>query len=214
MDFMESVRHALFEDPLYVYVTLGFVELALAAVWHARRGRWRGAALLVPPVLAAGVFLVERLVVTDREQIHLAMREIASWVEAGDFEKAAPYLDEEFSGPYGPKAAAVRYGSEMIARFKITSLRWLDPALEIRGDRAALRVTSVLEFAGGPLGRGRSVLTWTMQWIKRAEGWRIHRVERPEPGLGLGAGAVNSGAGARRWPRECLFVRRTSGPAG
>ena len=55
---------ALFEDPLYVYVALALAELVLAAVWYEKRKSAEGGAsaakfaplLLVPPVLAVGVF--------------------------------------------------------------------------------------------------------------------------------------------------------------
>lgn len=182
---MESLRHALFEDPTYVYVSLGLAELALAAVWHSRRGaRWL-AALLVPIVLAAGVFVTERLVVTDREQIFAAMKEIADGIADRDFAAVAGWIDEDLTGYYAGKAQAVAAGRRAAERYDVRSVGYLNPRLAIDGGRARLRVTTVVSLrAAGDASR--TVLTWDIRWVKREQGWRIREVGRPKLGADLG----------------------------
>lgn len=184
MGQMESIERALFEDPLYVYVSLAFVELALVGMWHARRSRGWLASLAVPVVLAVAVFATEKLVVTDREQIHRAMAEIADHVEAGSFERVAEYLDEDLAGAYGDKDQAVQAGRTALKVYRIQSLRYLNLRVEVDGHQASVRVTTVIEFQGRAAG-GRDVLRWQLGWVKRPEGWRILEVARPERGIDL-----------------------------
>ena len=181
---MESLRQAFFEDPLYVYVFLAVAELVVVALCYQQRTSRRIAAMLVCPVLAVVVFAVAALVVTDREQITAAMHEIAQDIQAGSFEKAAEYLDDELTGHYGDKAKAAEHGREMIKTWKIRSVRFLKPHLEIDAPRADLRVTTIVEL-DTPAGLTRLGMKWDIAWIKRDYGWRIREVSRPEQGVDL-----------------------------
>ncbi len=181
---MESLRRALFEDPLYVYVFLGFVALAMGAMWQGNRSRRWLIAAAVPVVLAIGVFVVERMVETDREKIHAVLAEISEAVTAGDFDRVGQYLDDELGGDYRDKASAVRAGKQALEQFDIKSLRFLNPRLEIDGTSATLGVTTLVEFATQGQA-GRTSLVWTIHWIRRDAGWRIHSVDKPTTGVDL-----------------------------
>jgi len=184
MPDMESLRRALFEDPLYVYVSLAFVELALVGIWHARRTGRRLAYLAVPVVLAVAVFAMERLVVTDREQILQAMQDIAGHIEAGSFDPVAEHIDEQLTGAYGDKGQVVQAGRRILTLYDIKSLRYLNPRVDVAGDQAVLRVTTVIVFQRQAAG-GRTAMSWRLRWIKRSGGWRILEVDRARSGVEL-----------------------------
>lgn len=181
---MDSLRQTFFEDPLTVYVFLAVAELAVVALCYRQPMRRRVAAMLVCPILAVGVFAMEKLVVTDREQITAAMHEIAQDIQAGSFEKAAAYLDEDLTGHYGDKAKAAEHGRRMLKAWKIRTVRFMKPRLEVDALRADLRVTTVVEL-DTPAGLTRTAMAWNIAWIKRDHGWRIHEVSRPRQGLDL-----------------------------
>jgi len=181
---MESLKESLFEDPFYLYVTLAFVELALVGLWHARRTRRRLIWLAGPVLLAAGVFVTEKLVVTDREQIRRAMIQIARHVEAADLDALREYLDEDLTGAYGDRDQAVQAGRRILKIYRVKSVRYLNPRLTIGDDRAEVRVTTVVDFESTG-SAGRTALKWRFGWRKRGERWRIREVDRPERGVDL-----------------------------
>jgi hypothetical protein len=57
---MEWLKSTFFEDPAYVYIGLGLAMLVLGAIWRKRRGHAWLAAALAMPLLAVGVFIIER----------------------------------------------------------------------------------------------------------------------------------------------------------
>ena len=183
---MESLKRALFEDPFYLYATLVFVALAMAGVWHARRSRAWLVALAVTVLLAAAVFVTEKLVVTDREQIRRALTEIARHIEAANLDGVWEYLDEDLSGAYGDRDDAVESGRNTLRVYKIKSLRYVNPRVSVQGDRAEVRVTTVIDFEVRGTGGG-TALKWRLGWVKRPGGWRIREVDRPQQGVDFGS---------------------------
>jgi len=183
MTRMESLAEALYEDPLYIYVSLGFAELVLAAVWHERRTRRWALALLGGPILAAAVFLIARAVVTDREQIIQAIREIARDVESGGVEKLKIHLDDDFAGDFGSKDDAIRAAAGAVRTYNIKYIRVGKPVVKVSGDQATMRLATVVQFSAGGVS-GQTSLLWNVRWIKRGlKAWRIQEVDRPKQGL-------------------------------
>ena len=182
---MESLTEALYEDPLYIYVCLVFAELVLAALWHERRTRRWAVALLAGPLLAAAVFLIERAVVTDREQIIQTIRQIARDVESGSVEKLRGHLDDDFTGDFGTKDHAIRAAEKAIRTYHVKCVRVGKPDVKVAGDRATMRLATIIEFSGGGFS-GQSSLLWDLGWVKHGEDtWRIYKVTGPKQGLPL-----------------------------
>ena len=195
---MESLRQTFFEDPLYVYIGLAIVELAIAAVWHERRSRRLAGLLAAPLVLAAGVFALEALVVTDREQLTAALKQIAraactSGGNAPNVPTVAIHLDEkvrvdlpaEYGGMRLTKEQAIAAGQTVAERFTIKSVKFTKIEIEVTNARAETRVVTILRFGGTEIGEQRTSLIWNIHWAKREGGWRILRVDTPSFGLEL-----------------------------
>jgi ketosteroid isomerase-like protein len=174
---MESLRTTFFEDPLYVYVALGFLELVLAAVWWERRSRrWR-LSLLAPPLLAAIVFAVEAAVVTHCELIVAAAREIARDVEHGRTDAAEKYLDDTFTGRYEGREidkkqalASLQAGMKL---FGVSSVGLRKMEVQVSGSSATMHAVSLVTIRGAALGGGTASLVWDLVWIKRGGQWQI-----------------------------------------
>ncbi len=174
---MESVSRTFFENPVYLYVALGLAEVVLAIRWRERRTRRLALALLVPAVLAGCVFLLDYFVVTDREQIISASKEIARGFETGSMEAAEKYLDEKFGGFYRTKRNALDRGKRAIERYKLRLVKPMNVEVRVAGRRAEMSVTTVIEPGAGELAGQRFLLSWTVHWVKVTvagkQVWRI-----------------------------------------
>ena len=175
---METLKQTFLEDPTIVYLILAVAELILAWMWWTRRHHRLLLYLLIPPVLAMAAFTVERLVVTDREQIVLNCHDIARKIEAGDIKSAAEYLDERFGGHWLTRQAAILAGKEFVAqnpgrKIAITSVK-IDPPPA--NGRANAVVVAIIDLTGGEMS-GKTPITWKVHWIKKDGRWIINEVD-------------------------------------
>jgi hypothetical protein len=178
---MDSLRQLFFEDPLYVYITLAFAELALVVIWHETRNRRWLVALAGPPILAGIVLLVATLVVTDREQIIQATHTIARDAEAGDIAAAGTYLDDKYSGLGVNKPGVVAIGKTFLMKYRVTHVGFTRLTVEVYGDHAAMHAATLITFGD----EGKAAIVWDVQWVKRPAGWRILEVAEPQQKLEL-----------------------------
>jgi len=181
---MNTLKTALFENPTYIYIGLAFVFIILLAIWHEKRSKQWLLISLIPLVLAGLVFLLPMLVKTDREQIVLAVKEIAVDVEAGSADKGAFYLDESYRGFHGSKPALVMFADLAIKRYKIGNVRIQKLKVDVEDSRAKSRIVTILDFAAEGM-EGKTSIIWNLHWIKREDGWRIIEIEEPQEGLEL-----------------------------
>ena len=180
---METLRCWFFEDPLYLYVLLAIGAGLLAIGWRARRTRRSAMLLIVPPVLAIGVFALELAVVTDRERIIGAAEHIARDLQAGSLAAAEQYLDERFAGPYGTREEALAEARRTLEQHKPKAIELADLEVTVSGRDAEMSVTTVVEFGAGMLAGRRLPLGWEVHWVKVTQGgrkvWRIRSVSGP-----------------------------------
>jgi len=181
---MADLKSTFFENPLYVYVMLAFAELVVAAIWYEKRRPAWAVALLAAPLLAGAVALVERAVVTDREKIVAAAREIAQDIEAGSVAAAEKYLDEQFSGRWANKRLAVAAGETAIKKYQINSVKLKNMRVEVSPPSARMHAVTRVEITGSGAA-GWTMLVWDVRWIKRPDGWRIIEVISVRQGIGF-----------------------------
>ena len=194
---MEALKRALFEDPLTIYVGLGMIEIVLLAVWRRYMTPRRLLALAGPLLLAGGVFLVERMVVTDAELIVAALEEIAESTSADppDLGPIGTYLDRDVKVDITimpwvtgtlDRDKALKTWPSLLSTFNVVSTVIRNVEVEVNGDSARARFATDVTWRntkkGAELG---SQLNWTINWIRRDGGWRIIGVDPPTQGLGL-----------------------------
>jgi len=187
---MDTIETMLFEDPFYLYLALGMGVVLLAGTWFRRREtKWLMWALLLV-VAGAGLFALERAVVTDRERIRMALDDIARCVQTGDIDAASEYLDPKFTG-WGVGALRMGRAATVLAikgyrsAYGIAQVKYVGdrPVTLLDKDRAEGTVQTVVIYGTGDR-TGRVLLAWKLEWVKRPEGWRIRRAERTDS-LGL-----------------------------
>ena len=181
------MRETFFENPLWAYVVLGLAAVVLLAVFLERRTPRRAALLLVPVVLAGLTFLVERVVLTDREKIVRAAEDIAHAVETGRTEEIPRYLDGKFvarlRGLPVIKPAVVAVCRSETSAWGIVGVSLHNVQVQVTGMQAKMHVNSIISFGEG--GRQRTGIIWDVLWIKRGQEWLVLEVSDPRPGLEL-----------------------------
>lgn len=179
---METLREAFLEDPTNIYLILAAVEVAIAIFWHYQRSRKLAMCLLIPLVLAGGVFLLERVVVTERETIRAELDALAADIVQGRLDVAAKLLDEDFMGFKGSKEKLLQEGQATLQKYQIQGISFSHCEIKVNGRTADMDVTSMID-CGGQVS-GRVPLRWKVYWIQRPEGWRIRDLSPPQMGFG------------------------------
>lgn len=177
---MESIKHILFEAPAWGMVILAMAEVVLFAVWLRRRTRRCALALLIPPILAAGLFGLATLVVTDREQIQQALQKIADDFQANRLDATALYLDENYEGFGGDKESLLALAQVTRGKHGIESIKVTRANIHVHGRRANADITTTVKL-NNDLGGGAYGFAWKIDWVRREPGWRIQHIDEPEP---------------------------------
>ncbi|MGC9454366.1 MAG: hypothetical protein ACP5HU_05830 [Phycisphaerae bacterium] len=180
---MDGIRTALFEEPFYIYVALAFAELVLLGIWYERRTRRWALSLLAPVVLAGAVFVMEAVVETDREQITRALNEIADDVEAGSTAAGERYLSDDYSGFGGSKEEIVSRARNVLDRYGIRSIDYVNLRVEVSDSTARTNFSTVITLGSSVAGGGKTSFVWNIRWRKGNDGWRI--IDMDEPRIGM-----------------------------
>jgi len=192
---MQALKRVLLEDPTMIYVGLGMVEVVLLAVWRRYLTPRRALALAAPLLLAGAVFLIERSVVTDAEVIVAALDEIAHSVstEPRDAGTLGTYLDRDVQVDIGGWARGVmnrdktlRTWSVLLNKYKVGSASIRNAEVEVTGDSARSRFTTHVTYGSGKETQQSWPWDWTVDWIRRPDGWRIIGVDPPTAAQPLG----------------------------
>ena len=178
---METLREIFFENPLKVYGTLAFAEFVLAGLWYQRRSPRRAMTLLAPPLLVAATALTAHLVVTDREQIAAALKDMARHVLDANADGLKAYIDEDYRGLIAKdKSGLMARATATLGQFRFESVKLKSPEIDVSGKKANARFTAEVVLTDPILG-GRPIRTdWEFLWVKTADRWRILQIKGPQ----------------------------------
>ena len=186
---METLKYVLFENPLYAFIALAIAEIVLAALWWDRRaekvGRKFLLSMIVPPVLAGVVLMLSVLVVTDREQITIAAREIAADIAADRSGALEKYLDNHFVGHLGGRnynrTEALTIAKQQRREYGISNITITSATVEMQGETATMDVMTSLTAEEKSLNvQFQGHVEFPLTWVKRSEGWRILECQEPK----------------------------------
>ncbi len=182
---METLRTLLFEDPFYLYVSLGALAVLLLVTAVLRRSRRALVWALVAMALGGGVYAMERLVETDREQIAAAYAALAAdaaahRTEAFDRHIDRDYIGFEFAGYDVGRTATLLLARFVMERYNVQSVHITRMDITVHGDTADARINTIVRFGSGD-AEGVYVLRWkNMEWVRRDDGWKLRRAALPE----------------------------------
>ncbi|MGH7244709.1 MAG: DUF4440 domain-containing protein [Phycisphaerales bacterium] len=173
----------LFEQP-WIFMVLALVAGFIGSWWFKRKGRAGAglAALGCGFALAGVLFLVAKLVVTDRERVALGMRELLRMTARVDADGLKKLLDPEaklyyFKSPGGLDRdgiiGAVRSDLGQTYRIKDWGIQELQIARLSEGVMTTqMRVRVTPEAWNIP-----HVSWWSVEWKKSGDEWRVINIQ-------------------------------------
>lgn len=170
---METLKHALFEDPSNLIAACVVAEIVLFLVWRSRRSRKLALSLLIAPVLAGVFFLTAKLVVTDREQINTICDDISLSVSEQNVRSVSKYVDGDFSGPYLSTERALQMAERALKSLEINSMAGNIQKLDISDGQASMEIRT--SFFSQLFGRS-IIVDWDVDWVKRNDSWKISKL--------------------------------------
>lgn len=171
---MRFLTHLLFESPLWLG---GFCFLLFGGMLFARR-RWESEAArryAIPATLLiiSLLFVIQNLVVTQREEIRLAMGAFASAIEREDTPAIKDALARDYAGEGMDSEAFAEYLAALMEVLDIRDTRFMRRDLDMGDDSAVMALTAraTVSVRGriGQLHWG----SWRIAWLREAGGWKI-----------------------------------------
>lgn len=162
----------LFENPLPIAVVGGLLATLALVVFLARRTGASLAALVGVVAVTLLLVLVERLVVTDREQVENALDGMLAAIQANDVPATIEFID--------PAAAKIRTDAQaLMPQIKVEVAN--AGSVEVTVDDAAEPPTAMSRFRAflhGTHGASGALVGYINQqvdlhWVKRGDRWLI-----------------------------------------
>ena len=169
------------EDPLAV-LFFGALWVAVAAVaWTQTRDRRAFLALMFGIALTAAGLIVERLVVTPREEIAGVLHAAAQALESNDTSRVVSYL----ASSAGDLQSEVRQRMKIVRFQKVSIKRNLEVTLGAArpSSRAEARVNAVATL-DGPADFGKAIVVprfLVVEFVREGDQWRIASYEDFDP---------------------------------
>jgi len=170
----------LVEDPTIVYLILGTLGLALFAGYWSRRKRGFLYALGVVLLLVGGVWLLDFLVVTEREKLMTSVRAMGARIQALDVDGAFRHISDDYNGTGGNKEQFRQYCKQGLTRFGVTDLKvWDESVVEMSDDQRTARV----EFMAKGVGSlGQALWLVRANFFRNDDGqWRLRNFTLHNP---------------------------------
>ena len=176
---MDYVNLVLFESPF----RLGVLSFLLFAVVVLARRRWVGAMsrYSLPATLGviALLFVIQSLVITQREQVLQAVAVLIEAVETKDTAALQGVVSREYLSEDMDRDDIVSLIRAALQTITIQDTRRARSKVTIDGDRAelilAVRATVSIRGGIGEYHVGR----WWLSWLNESDGWKIVAL-RPE----------------------------------
>lgn len=137
----------------------------------------RAALVLGVLMLAAGVaFLVERLIVTDREAILMAADRSAEAIGKGDVDAALRVLHPAALTDFGDAARTKAALEETLRSMPVERVNFLLRELQIENGRGVMKLDlMVIPKDPKKTGAGVGRFPMTIDWEKDGEEWKVRR---------------------------------------
>ena len=174
---MDAIKHLLFEDPLYI--ALGAIEIVLALWWRSSRSRRVAFATLAPPLVGICLWIVSTCVVTDRERLMIATKEISTRLMRDDWNGVGEFLADDFGGYFRSRQEAIETAKLSKERYGVTAIHPEIRKTELFEGRAKMNVRTVIQIGNAEVA-GAFTVDWVVDWAIRDGNWRVTSVDEPK----------------------------------
>jgi hypothetical protein len=174
---MDLLTHVFLESPFW----LGGFCFGLFAFVLLARPRWgrRGAAYALPLTLLviALLFIVQRLVVTQREHIRQRLDVFINAIERQDSSTIRHIISDAYQSEGMNRDVVHSYIDGRLQHLRVYDTRVPGPDVEIDGDNAEMElVASATVSVEGGVG-DRHLGRWRIQWTRDGDDWKITSIQ-------------------------------------
>jgi len=175
---MKPLIHLFFESPLWLGA---FCFLLFAGVLFARQ-RWESGAArryaIPTTLLIIGLlFVIQKLVVTQREEILMAMNAFVAAIEREDTSAIHEALAQDYAGDAMDREGFTNYLASVMEVLDIRDTRLMQRDLDIGDDSAVMTLTAKATVSvRNQIGQFHWG-SWRMAWLRKPEGWKIVSVK-------------------------------------
>ncbi len=182
---LDYVTRLLFEE-LPLLLTAELVALTVVLAIHRRRLTPQSRRMVWVTLAVCGLLItIQKLTVTKREAIREMVSALARAVDEGDVPAIAERLDVEF------QYSRWNDGDSFLAEVERKLGRWqVDQAsvsrfeIGIDAGRAEVSFRGTCDWRSGDQIQYNLLSSWTVECIRRDDGWKLYRITRAKVGPG------------------------------
>ncbi len=165
------------ENPWPPIIIFGALAAMLCLLWMSQSRRVYLVTAILMFAACVGTFFLERLVVTDGEQVEARIVEMTDAFRRLDVERTLDFFAagvDEFDAP-------IRIGGSMIGEVHSLNIKDVQVELVSAGSRARshFRANGVISAAG--VTAQRYTTRWLFTWQKEAGEWKVIKIQRLHP---------------------------------
>lgn len=174
MDFLQSI---LFESPVWLGV---FSFVLFSAVLLARRrltGKARAYALPGVMLLTVGLFLMQWLVVTQRERIQQTLDVFIAGIERENAAAWTPIIGEGYRGEGMDRDDAIEFIRSALDSLDVYDTRLKRRDVRIDGETAEMTLVAMATVKMGAGPGEFHLASWKIGWDREQDEWRIVSIQ-------------------------------------
>jgi hypothetical protein len=169
---MQALSRLFFESPLQLAVLSLGLLLGGYLLWLRMEPPGRRRVMPVTLGVIVLLFLMQRMVVTTREEIRDALAAFVQAVERKDPQDAAMFLSPTFASDDLDREAMTDFIRRALEHVDVYDTRYGRRDITLAGDTATMDLvaTATVRVAGLPR---RVTGQWRIGWVREPAGWRI-----------------------------------------
>ena len=165
----------LFESPFRLILAAVVGGAVLGYLYQREPGPKYGRAIVALAALIPVMLIVQRQVVTDREQIRALIADLADAVENNDATSIINSLDKQYDGQGLNKTGASLLIRALLSVYEVNVMR-LTVRIEPNAKPPQAHIGSLSEVGRGAARYGVANSVWIVEFRERAGGWKVSNV--------------------------------------
>ncbi len=167
----------LFESPLKLAAVMLLPLMATTWLWYAGRTPGQRYAMIAVWILTVGLFIVQSMAVTPREQAIDLCHELARLTEEGDIAGIRDHLDIHFEADGYDRLAMIARIEKALSRYRPEDPRLSDLRVEVNGEEAIATFHVMCRISTPEAIEHDVPSRWRLTLGRRSAGWTVTRIE-------------------------------------